>query len=261
MIFITGDTHGRHDFAKVKTFAYECKLAGKDDYLIVAGDFGTVFNLATLDADLKPYEELPFTVLFVDGNHENFDLLNSFPVKMCHGGKGGIGSPNGQPGAGEAVGNKSGDANLKGSTPTSGKKGDAQTATISNYVISDKYALFYSSFTWKQAKAYAENLGGHLVTITSAEENEVVKQIFADSGLSAVWLGATDSDSEGNWKWVTGEDFVYSDWGQIDANSYEPNGGSKANYLVFYNAEYMNGSYKWDDTDSTTVQGFIVEFE
>lgn len=41
----------------------------------------------TLVSDLKPYTELPFTVLFVDGNHENFDLLETFPVEEWHGGK------------------------------------------------------------------------------------------------------------------------------------------------------------------------------
>ena len=41
----------------------------------------------TLEANLKPYTELPFSVLFVDGNHENFDLLNSYPVEIWKGGK------------------------------------------------------------------------------------------------------------------------------------------------------------------------------
>ncbi|MBQ9513449.1 MAG: metallophosphoesterase [Clostridia bacterium] len=87
MIYITGDTHGQHDFAKIKTFAYECNIASKDDYLIIAGDFGAIWNEKTLKQDLKPYEDLPFTVLFVDGNHENFDLLNSLPVETWNGGK------------------------------------------------------------------------------------------------------------------------------------------------------------------------------
>lgn len=87
MIFVTGDTHGQHDFAKLKFFANEINIAGKDDYLIIAGDFGAIWNEKTLKQDLKPYEDLPFTVLFVDGNHENFDLLNSFPVETWSGGK------------------------------------------------------------------------------------------------------------------------------------------------------------------------------
>ena len=87
MIYVTGDTHGSHDFGKLRRFAAKHPRLTKEDYLIVSGDFGGVWYEKTLDEDLKPYEELPFTVLFVDGNHENFDLLNSFPVETWHGGK------------------------------------------------------------------------------------------------------------------------------------------------------------------------------
>lgn len=59
----------------------------KQDYLIIAGDFGGVWSSRTLDSDLAPYQALPFTVLFVDDNHENFDLLNSFPIDEWSGGK------------------------------------------------------------------------------------------------------------------------------------------------------------------------------
>ena len=81
MIYVTGDTHGEVDFAKLHLFAGENPRLTKEDYLIVAGDFGAVWNSQTLALTLKPYTELPFTVLFVDGNHENFDLLESFPVE------------------------------------------------------------------------------------------------------------------------------------------------------------------------------------
>ena len=87
MIYITGDTHGSEDFYKLHIFAGEHPELTKDDYLIIAGDFGGVWYSKTLAADLKPYTELPFTVLFVDGNHENFDLLETFPVEEWHGGK------------------------------------------------------------------------------------------------------------------------------------------------------------------------------
>ncbi len=40
-----------------------------------------------MENDLKFYEELPFTTLFVDGNHENFTLLNQYPVTTWNGGK------------------------------------------------------------------------------------------------------------------------------------------------------------------------------
>ncbi len=87
MIYVTGDTHGLQDYYKLHIFAGENPELTEDDYVIIAGDFGAVWDSYTLVSDLKPYTELPFTVLFVDGNHENFDLLETFPVEEWHGGK------------------------------------------------------------------------------------------------------------------------------------------------------------------------------
>ena len=87
MLFITGDTHGRYDFAKLLRFARQHPELTKKDHLIVAGDFGGVWSPKTLEEDLRIYEELPFTVLFVDGNHEYFDLLDAYPAETWKGGK------------------------------------------------------------------------------------------------------------------------------------------------------------------------------
>ena len=87
MIYITGDTHGSHDFKKLHYFAGKHPELTLDDYVIIAGDFGGIWDSRTLVSDLKPFTELPFTVLFVDGNHENFDLLETFPIQEWHGGK------------------------------------------------------------------------------------------------------------------------------------------------------------------------------
>ncbi len=87
MIYITGDTHGQYDFVKLLYFADAHSELTKKDYMIIAGDFGAVWDAKTLEKDLRFYEELPFTVLFIDGNHENFDLLDAYPVEMWKGGK------------------------------------------------------------------------------------------------------------------------------------------------------------------------------
>ena len=56
--------------------------------MIVCGDFGCVWNGdRSDDPQLDRLEALPFTVLFVDGNHENFDALSEYPVEQWHGGK------------------------------------------------------------------------------------------------------------------------------------------------------------------------------
>lgn len=87
MIYITGDTHCDINIQKLYYFASKNPQLTKADYMIVAGDFGAVWDEKTLNANLDKYSALPFTVLFVDGNHENFDMLESYPVTKWRGGK------------------------------------------------------------------------------------------------------------------------------------------------------------------------------
>lgn len=87
MIYITGDTHGGFQRFGMKYFPEQRKM-GQDDYVIVSGDFGGVWDDSPRDTYwLNWLENKPFTTLFVDGNHENFDMLNGFPVHEWHGGR------------------------------------------------------------------------------------------------------------------------------------------------------------------------------
>lgn len=82
MIFITGDTHIPVDIDKVFTSKILAnKSLTKNDYLIICGDFGGVWDKQKLRNDyLDKLNNLNFTTLFIDGNHENFTMLNSFDV-------------------------------------------------------------------------------------------------------------------------------------------------------------------------------------
>lgn len=88
MIYITGDCHG--DWSRFSTEAFpEQKEMTRDDFVIVCGDFGLWENDNTEKWWFKWLSEKPFTLLFVDGNHENFDRLYSdeFDIVDYHGGK------------------------------------------------------------------------------------------------------------------------------------------------------------------------------
>lgn len=84
MIYITGDTHGEYDNFLNRIYKYPIS---KDDIVIVCGDFGFVWNTSYLRHYLKKLESEPFTIAFVDGNHEDFNLLYSYPVIEWNGGK------------------------------------------------------------------------------------------------------------------------------------------------------------------------------
>ena len=87
MIFITGDTHGGWG-NRLRTESFpEQKGMTKDDYVIICGDFGIWDNSKREKHHLDWLENKPFTTLFVDGNHENYDILYALPVKEWNGGK------------------------------------------------------------------------------------------------------------------------------------------------------------------------------
>ncbi|HHV30813.1 metallophosphoesterase family protein [Caproiciproducens sp. LBM24188] len=84
MIYITGDLHGemsRFDSSAMK------KLK-KGDTLIVCGDFGFIWDGGEKEEKaLKKLNRKKYRILFVDGTHENFDLLERYPVTEWNGGK------------------------------------------------------------------------------------------------------------------------------------------------------------------------------
>lgn len=116
MIYLTGDTHRK--FSRLNySYGFKNTDMSKDDYLIICGDFGGIWlpnlseeilndsslgykkYLEVLNPDFDWSKECPdekelldrlenynFTILFVTGNHENFDRLRTYPDKEWHGG-------------------------------------------------------------------------------------------------------------------------------------------------------------------------------
>lgn len=89
MIYITGDCH--QDFQRFQThnFPEQFEMT-KEDFVIICGDFGGIWNNSETEHEkrlMDDLESLPFTTLFVDGNHENYDRLYAFPEEIWHGGK------------------------------------------------------------------------------------------------------------------------------------------------------------------------------
>ena len=86
MFYVTGDTHGN----QTQWMTSMDKFLKKGDTIIVVGDFGIGFfdgRHWPEDMFFDYLSEKPYTVLFIDGNHENHDRLNEMPVTEWHGGK------------------------------------------------------------------------------------------------------------------------------------------------------------------------------
>ena len=89
-VWITGDIHGNPHRLSSDIFP-EQKDMTKEDVVIILGDFGLVWDYKGENKTEKYWldwlEKKSFTTLFVDGNHECFDRLDTYPVEEWHGGK------------------------------------------------------------------------------------------------------------------------------------------------------------------------------
>lgn len=89
MIYITGDFHGDIKNRLSNNNNPQLKSLIKNDFVIVTGDFGLPWakQETTSEKDtLKWLSKKPYTLLYCDGNHENFDRLNTYPIKEWNGG-------------------------------------------------------------------------------------------------------------------------------------------------------------------------------
>jgi len=130
--------------------------------------------------------------------------------------------------------------------------------------------------TWDEARAAAESfvfkgVHGHLVTITSAEENDFLSRNFNPLSL---WIGASDAEVNGEWRWVVGPEagelfwlggadgqaFGYANWADGEPNDLftpEP----LENHAEFNTVYSRDGHGKWNDFISGyQPQAYLVEF-
>ena len=84
MIYVTGDMHGQ--IARFDDPALR-KLKERDT-LLVCGDFGFLWNGSAAEMNtLKKLSKKKYNICFVDGTHENFDMLSRLKIKKWSGGK------------------------------------------------------------------------------------------------------------------------------------------------------------------------------
>ena len=129
--------------------------------------------------------------------------------------------------------------------------GVTYNVALSGTSIFTKYQIIEQSKTWSAAKTYCENLGGHLVTITSADEMTTISNLIGSSHPN-YWIGATDEAVEGTWKWVTGEAWSYTNW-----YSGEPNNSSGNEDQACIQSNRTD----WNDGRGSSSLYFICEYE
>lgn len=85
MIYLVSDIHGHIRLNWLAEQLKELNITSSD-YLVILGDAGIVWSENEHLEVREYYGSLPCTVLFIDGNHENFDLLDKYHVTEFCGG-------------------------------------------------------------------------------------------------------------------------------------------------------------------------------
>lgn len=119
------------------------------------------------------------------------------------------------------------------------------------------YEVFDAGLTWNEAYKKCEEMGGHLATITSEEEQKYIEALLFLGTKNCYWMGGEKVDNA--WTWITGETWgEYTNWAKG-----EPNNSTKSGYedkLMIYNGvntETSNGSGVglWNDLNHNGTNG------
>ena len=121
---------------------------------------------------------------------------------------------------------------------------------------SSQYLFIRREMDWQQAKQHCESLGGHLPIVTSQAENDFLRDMLmretaGGDGKEAIWLGASDAQQEGSWKWTDGSPVSFDAWGPTQPN----NKRQVEHYAVLWRGgQNPNAAGDWSDQPLTSIQ-------
>lgn len=111
-----------------------------------------------------------------------------------------------------------------------------------------------SAANFATARTQAANVGGHLASIGSADEQALLEAAFAPfMTLNAHWIGLSDSVTEGVWAWDDGTPYSYANW-----YPGEPNNAADEDAAAMLP---VSAGYRWNDFPTSGTAFGIVEID
>lgn len=107
------------------------------------------------------------------------------------------------------------------------------------------YKVFNDGLNWTQAKQRCEEIGGHLVTITSNTEQAIITELIVSQGTKGYYWTGGVRNTAGDFIWITGEKFSYSNWGNGEPNGLDASGKVNENIVTIYKHPRLDGI--WND--------------
>ncbi|XP_038066242.1 alpha-N-acetylgalactosamine-specific lectin-like [Patiria miniata] len=112
------------------------------------------------------------------------------------------------------------------------------------------YRLFGTGKTFAEAEKYCQQFAqvgqGHVASITSAEENNLLLTMWKSASepkkMGALWIGFTDKAGEGNFIWTDGSPVGFTAWsdGKPNYGSGQPCAHMRYNYAAWNDAQCDN---------------------
>lgn len=131
-----------------------------------------------------------------------------------------------------------------------------------------RYEIIPADVSWNEANARCVAAGGHMATINSAEEMDLLSEMAEKSGLKYLWIGGYTSQrgSEIYGHWTTGEPFDYTAWTPDEPSWYDKDGTPEF-YIMLWR---LNDVWCWNDQRDDVAadfdyfkgkMGYIIEYE
>lgn len=131
------------------------------------------------------------------------------------------------------------------------------------------YLLFDQYKTWNAAKTFCESLGGHLVTISSKEEQAYIdKNVLNEGSKTYYWIGGNQPsgclEPTSGWSWINEDAFTYTNWHHTQPDNHY--NSDKMGIVKDIDWTGVLNTGKWhDDTNwgvfSKALYGFICEWD
>lgn len=130
------------------------------------------------------------------------------------------------------------------------------------------YSVVPSEIDWNQCRIESQSLGGDLATITSSQENMFVFDLAL--GMPGAWVSQYGPfvggyrDLDGNYAWVSGEDFEFSMWGPSEPNN-DSGGSGPEEYIALLDRKETWNDVTFDGCGGQscsfrTSGGYVVEW-
>jgi len=118
------------------------------------------------------------------------------------------------------------------------------------------YFLSTEKKNWFAAETFCRNESGHLASVHSDATSDIVWGMMNRTSLDVIWIGGSDTEEEGVWKWADCTPWNFTVWW-----TGEPNNQGDEDCLEVYvfddQHQHKDANKKWNDDKCSKEEGFV----